>query len=55
MFPKDLKVIMDYLDGKEGSDKVSVTRQLYFKAFATTAFALWTRLACFELLLAQLT
>ncbi|KAF8325729.1 hypothetical protein F5887DRAFT_1085236 [Amanita rubescens] len=43
MFPKDFKVIMDYLDGKEGSDKVSVTRRLYFKAFATTAFALWTR------------
>jgi hypothetical protein len=45
MFPKDFKVIMDYLDGKEGSNKVSVTRQLYFKAFATTAFALWTRSA----------
>ncbi|KAF8325745.1 hypothetical protein F5887DRAFT_1085118 [Amanita rubescens] len=43
MFPKDLKVIMDYLDGKDGSDNVSVTRRLYFKAFATTAFALWTR------------
>jgi hypothetical protein len=43
MLPKDLKVIMEYLDGAEASQHLSETRQLYFKAFATTAFCLWTR------------
>jgi hypothetical protein len=26
MFPKDFKVIMDYLDGKEAADEISLTR-----------------------------
>jgi hypothetical protein len=55
MFPKDLKAIMDYLDGKEAADKISLTQRLYFKAFATTAFALWTRLSHFQFFLALLT
>jgi hypothetical protein len=54
MFPKDLKVIMDYLDGKEAADKISLTRRLYFKAFATTAFILWTRSPHFQSFLALL-
>lgn len=43
MFPKDLRVIMDYLDGEGGEKQFSLTWKLYFKAFATTAFTLWTR------------
>ncbi|KAG5649416.1 hypothetical protein H0H81_004005 [Sphagnurus paluster] len=43
MLPKDLKVIMDYLDSKETVESMDLTRRLYFKAFATTAFTLWTR------------
>lgn len=43
MLPKDLKVLMNYLDSDEGVSGMSLTRRLYFKAFATTAFTLWTR------------
>jgi hypothetical protein len=43
MLPKDLKIIMDYLDGAEASQALSETRRLYFKAFSSTAFTLWTR------------
>lgn len=43
MLPKDMKVIMDYLDSEEAVENMSETRRLYFKAFATTAFNLWTR------------
>jgi hypothetical protein len=42
MMPKDLKVIMEYLDS-QGQRMLGKTRTLYFKAFATTAFCLWTR------------
>lgn len=55
MFPKDFKVIMDYLDGKEAADEISLTRRLYFKAFATTAFTLWTRSVHFHFSIAYLT
>jgi hypothetical protein len=43
MLPKDLKVIVEYLDSIVGMKEFSVTKNLYFKAFATTAFCLWTR------------
>lgn len=43
MLPKDLKQIMAHLDGQEGIHAFTETRRLYFKAFATTAFCLWTR------------
>jgi len=43
MFPQDLKIIMAYLDGDEARQNMSETKRLYFKAFATTAFCLWTR------------
>src|SRR6266446_9150122 len=42
MLPADLKVIMDYLDSPEGISKYSETRRLFFKAYGTTAFTLWT-------------
>jgi hypothetical protein len=47
MLPKDLKVIMDYLDGEEAPEYMSPTHCLYFKAFATTAFCLWTQYGLF--------
>lgn len=43
MLPKDLKMIMRYLDGEEAKQELSETKRLYFKAFATTSFCLWTR------------
>ncbi|KAK7029766.1 hypothetical protein R3P38DRAFT_3188637 [Favolaschia claudopus] len=43
MLPADLKVIMTYLDSDEGAKAFTVTQRLYFKAFASTAFTLWTR------------
>lgn len=43
MLPKDLKIIINYLDSQEGKQHFSETKRLYFKAFATTAFTLWTR------------
>ncbi|KAJ7221991.1 hypothetical protein C8J57DRAFT_1253744 [Mycena rebaudengoi] len=43
MLPADLKLIMSYLDTEEAAEYFSLTRRLYFKAFATTAFGLWTR------------
>ncbi|KAJ7456105.1 hypothetical protein FB451DRAFT_1564714 [Mycena latifolia] len=43
MLPADLKIIMEYLDSEEAIKYFSVTQRLYFKAFATTAFTLWTR------------
>ena len=43
MLPKDLKILFDYLDSLEGRKKFTLTQQLYFKAFASTAFNLWTR------------
>jgi hypothetical protein len=42
MLPQDLKIIMAYLDGDEARQNMSETKRLYFKAFATTAFCLWT-------------
>ncbi|KAJ6506544.1 hypothetical protein C8R45DRAFT_922728 [Mycena sanguinolenta] len=43
MLPADLKIIVDYLDTPEATTHFTVTQRLYFKAFATTAFTLWTR------------
>lgn len=43
MLPKDLKILFDYLDSPEGCMKFTLTQRLYFKAFASTAFTLWTR------------
>jgi hypothetical protein len=43
MLPKDLKVIMTYLDSEQALSEHGETKCLYFKAFATTAFNLWTR------------
>ncbi|KAF7364523.1 hypothetical protein MVEN_00321300 [Mycena venus] len=43
MLPADLKVIMEYLDSPEAIKYFTVTQRLYFKAFVTTAFTLWTR------------
>ncbi|KAI0037942.1 DNA breaking-rejoining enzyme, partial [Auriscalpium vulgare] len=43
MLPKDMKVIMEYLDGEEAASSMSLIRRLYFKAFAKAAFNLWTR------------
>ncbi|KAJ7050595.1 hypothetical protein C8F01DRAFT_1377498 [Mycena amicta] len=43
MLPADLKIIMAYLDSPEATEHLSLTKRLYFKAFATTAFTLWTR------------
>ena len=45
MLPKDLKIIMDYLDGAEARQALSETCRLCFKAFLSTAFTLWTRYA----------
>lgn len=43
MLPSDLAVIMNWIDSPECKEKMSEMKRLYFKAFATTAFALWTR------------
>ncbi|KAJ7909902.1 hypothetical protein B0H13DRAFT_2329841 [Mycena leptocephala] len=43
MLPSDLKIIMMYLDSEEAIKYFTVTQRLYFKAFVTTAFTLWTR------------
>jgi hypothetical protein len=43
MLPSDLKIIMKYLDSEEAIKYFTVTQRLYFKAFVTTAFTLWTR------------
>ncbi|KAJ7488522.1 hypothetical protein B0H11DRAFT_2230062 [Mycena galericulata] len=43
MLPADLKIIMEYLDSEEAIKYFTVTQRLYFKAFVTTAFTLWTR------------
>jgi hypothetical protein len=43
MLPKDLKLITDYLSSDDGLRELGETRCLYFKAFASTAFCLWTR------------
>lgn len=40
MLPKDLKIIVDFLDQDED---IHITRKLCFKAFASTVFCLWTR------------
>ena len=37
MLPKDLKIIMDYLDGAEERQALSEAHRLYFKAFLSTA------------------
>ena len=42
MLLADLKVIMDYLDSPEGISKYSEMHRLFFKAYGTTAFTLWT-------------
>jgi hypothetical protein len=43
MLPKDLKIIVAYLDSVEAKRLFSEMERMYFKAFATTAFTLWTR------------
>lgn len=43
MLPFDIAVIMHWLDSPECVGKFSEMKHLYFKAFATTAFALWAR------------
>ncbi|KAJ7127320.1 hypothetical protein C8R43DRAFT_1134814 [Mycena crocata] len=43
MLPADLKMIMEYLDSQEAVKYFTLTQRLYFKAFVTTAFTLWTR------------
>ncbi|KAF7982023.1 hypothetical protein HWV62_30272 [Athelia sp. TMB] len=43
MLPADLAVIMSWLDSSECAQQMSEMKRLYFKAFATTAFALWSR------------
>jgi hypothetical protein len=43
MLPKDLEIIMQYLDSEEAIRELKETKHLYFKAFATMAFSLWTR------------
>ncbi|KAJ7751358.1 hypothetical protein B0H16DRAFT_1460271 [Mycena metata] len=43
MLPADLKIIMEYLDSEDAIKYFTVTQRLYFKAFVTTAFTLWTR------------
>ncbi|KAJ7149449.1 hypothetical protein C8R43DRAFT_1128452 [Mycena crocata] len=43
MLPADLKIIMEYLDSEEAIKYFTLTQRLYFKAFVTTAFTLWTR------------
>jgi hypothetical protein len=43
MLPKDLKMIIDFLDSPDAAEHISLTKRLYFKAFATTAFTLWAR------------
>jgi hypothetical protein len=43
MLPQDLKIIMEYLDREDVRQNMSETKRLYFKAFASTAFCLWTR------------
>ena len=42
MLPQDFKTIMAYLDGFEAHQNMVETKRLYFKAFATTVFCLWT-------------
>lgn len=43
MLPKDLEVIMQYLDSPEGIIGFAETRRLFWKAFSSTAITLWTR------------
>ncbi|KAF8825648.1 hypothetical protein HHX47_DHR6000236 [Lentinula edodes] len=43
MLPADLQVLFDFLDSPEGCKHFTLTQRLYFKAFASTAFNLWTR------------
>ena len=43
MLPKDLTVIMEYLASEPGLTELGETQCLYFQAFASTAFCLWTR------------
>ncbi|KAF8147030.1 hypothetical protein K438DRAFT_1989996 [Mycena galopus ATCC 62051] len=43
MLPTDLKIILEYLDTEEAMKYFTVTQRLYFKAYVTTAFSLWTR------------
>ncbi|KAJ7143011.1 hypothetical protein C8R44DRAFT_726298 [Mycena epipterygia] len=43
MLPADLKMILEYLDSDEAIKYFTLTQRLYFKAFVTTAFTLWTR------------
>ncbi|KAJ7247425.1 hypothetical protein B0H12DRAFT_1072938 [Mycena haematopus] len=43
MLPADLKIILDYLNTEEAIKYFTTTQRLYFKAYVTTAFSLWTR------------
>jgi len=43
MLPADLKVLMEYLGSDEAMRELGKTKCVYFRAFATTAFCLWTR------------
>ena len=52
--PADLKIIFAYLDNPQTAKVLTETRRLYFKAFSTTAFALWTRYVILEICLSFL-
>ncbi|KAJ3828168.1 hypothetical protein F5880DRAFT_1672711 [Lentinula raphanica] len=43
MLPADLKILFTYLDSFDGCKEFTLTQRLYFKAFASAAFNLWTR------------
>jgi len=43
MLPKDLEIIMQYLNSEEAIQELRETKHLYFKAFVTMAFSLWTQ------------
>ncbi|KAJ3759479.1 hypothetical protein EV360DRAFT_69470 [Lentinula raphanica] len=43
MLPADLKILFAYLDSSSGCREFTLTQCLYFKAFASAAFNLWTR------------
>jgi hypothetical protein len=43
ILPADLNMLMQYLDSEVALRELGETKCLYFKAFAMTAFSLWTR------------
>ncbi|KAI0060282.1 hypothetical protein BV25DRAFT_1917898 [Artomyces pyxidatus] len=48
ILPADMKRMLDYLCSPDAAELFTTTKRLFFSAFATTAFALWTR--CDELI-----